>query len=89
MFNVCQILLSITLDTLDKVVYTLDMIATNIEQSTYGGNHGKSVYGEKEWRTTRESHRLFRSSTWIDVPQMPWTHGAGLLPGCTRQHGRV
>ena len=56
MFNVCQILITITLDTLDKVVYTLDMIVTNIEQSTYGGDHGKSICGENENRTVRETH---------------------------------
>ena len=56
---VCQILLTITLDTLDMMVYTLDMIATSIEQSTYGGDHGKSIHGENEKRTVRESHGQF------------------------------
>jgi hypothetical protein len=39
---------SITLDTLDKMVYTLDILETNIEQLTCGADHGKSIYGEKE-----------------------------------------
>lgn len=47
MFNVCQILITITLDTLDMMIYTLDMIVANIEQSTYGGDHGKSICGKK------------------------------------------
>ena len=49
MFNVCQILITVTLDTLDKLVYTLDTIATNIKQSSYGVDHGKSICGKKEW----------------------------------------
>ena len=48
MFNVCQIYFTITLDTLDIKVYTLDILASNIEQETYGGNHGKSIDGESE-----------------------------------------
>mgnify|MGYP006957794283 CR=1 FL=1 len=48
MFNVCQIIFVITLDTLDNMVYTLDILATNIKESTYGGNHGKSIDGENE-----------------------------------------
>ena len=59
MSSVCQILITITLDTLDKVVYTLDMIATSIEQSTYGEDHGKSIHGENENRTVRETHDQF------------------------------
>jgi len=46
MFNVCQILITITLDTLDMMIYTLDMIATNIERKTEGGHHGKCVHEE-------------------------------------------
>jgi hypothetical protein len=49
MFNVCQIYYAITLDTLDIKVYTLDIVAANIERQTYGGNHGKSICGEKEY----------------------------------------
>ena len=49
MFNVCQILLTITIDTLDKYVYTLDILAANIKHSTYGADHGKSICGKKEW----------------------------------------
>ena len=48
MSNVCQIFIYITLDTLDNMVYTLDILATNIKRSTYGGNHGKSIDGENE-----------------------------------------
>jgi hypothetical protein len=50
MFNVCQIFITITLDTLDNMVYTLDILAANIKQKTYGGNHGKSIHGENENR---------------------------------------
>ena len=48
MSNVCQIIYNITLDTLDKKAYTLDILVTNSEQATYGGNHGKSIDGENE-----------------------------------------
>ena len=48
MFNVCQIFIDITLDTLDIKVYTLDILAAKNEQETYGGNHGKSSNGEQE-----------------------------------------
>ena len=48
MSNVCQIFISITLDTLDSMVYTLDILVANIEQKTYGGNHGKRIDGESE-----------------------------------------
>ena len=48
MSNVCQIFTAITLDTLDNMVYTLDILAANCEQETYGGNHGKSGDGENE-----------------------------------------
>jgi hypothetical protein len=48
MSSVCQIIIAITLDTLDKKVYTLDVLETNIEQLTYGADHGKSIYREKE-----------------------------------------
>jgi hypothetical protein len=48
MSNVCQIYFKITLDTLDKMIYTLDILITNIKQKTYGGSHGKSVDGENE-----------------------------------------
>ena len=48
MFNVCQIFITITLDTLDIMVYTLDILDTNIEHIIYGGNHGKSIDGENE-----------------------------------------
>lgn len=46
MSNVCQINIDITLDTLDNMVYTLDVHATNIKHKTYGGNHGKRIDGE-------------------------------------------
>ena len=49
MFNVCQIYFRITLDTLDNMIYTLDIHDANIERQTYGGNHGKSIYREKEY----------------------------------------
>jgi hypothetical protein len=45
MSNVCQIFIAVTLDTLDNMVYTLDILAANTEQETYGGNHGKSING--------------------------------------------
>ena len=48
MSNVCQIFINITLDTLDKLVYTLDILGTNIERLIYGGNHGNSIDGENE-----------------------------------------
>ena len=48
MSNVCQIIIAITLDTLDNMVYTLDILATNIKQATYGGTHGNSIDGENE-----------------------------------------
>ena len=40
--------IALTLDTLDIMVYTLDTLAANIEQETYGGDHGKSDGGEKQ-----------------------------------------
>ena len=48
MFNVCQIYLAITLDTLDIKVYTLDTHDANIERIIHGGNHGKSIRGGNE-----------------------------------------
>ena len=48
MSSVCQIFITKTLDTLDNILYTLDILVTNIEQETYGGDHGKSVDGESE-----------------------------------------
>ncbi len=48
MSNVCQIFTSITLDTLDNTVYTLDIHVANIKQETYGENHGKRINGENE-----------------------------------------
>jgi hypothetical protein len=48
MSNVCQIIIAITLDTLDNTVYTLDIHDTYIEQKNFGGDHGKSVDGENE-----------------------------------------
>jgi hypothetical protein len=39
---------AITLDTLDKIVYTLDVLDANIEHKIWGGNHGKSAGGENE-----------------------------------------
>jgi hypothetical protein len=45
MFNVCQIYFTITLDTLDIKVYTLDIHDANIKYIVYGGNHGKSIHG--------------------------------------------
>jgi hypothetical protein len=48
MFNVCQILFALTLDTLDNMVYTLDIHDANIEHIIHGGNHGKSIHGENE-----------------------------------------
>ena len=48
MFNVCQIFTDITLDTVDIMVYTLDIHDANIEQIIHGGNHGKSIHGGNE-----------------------------------------
>ena len=48
MSNVCQIFINITLDALDIMVYTLDILVTNIEHIIYGGNHGNSIDGENE-----------------------------------------
>jgi hypothetical protein len=48
MFNVCQIFIDITLDTMDKVDYTLDIHDANIEHIIHGGNHGKSIHGGNE-----------------------------------------
>jgi hypothetical protein len=48
MFNVCQIFFILTLDTMDTMVYTLDILATNIERIIDGGNHGKSIDGQNE-----------------------------------------
>jgi len=48
MSNVCQILITITLDTLDIMVYTLDILVTNSEQTTNGDNHGNSIDRENE-----------------------------------------
>ena len=48
MSNVCQIYYTITLDTLDNMVYTLDILATNSQRETEGGHHGKSFDGGNE-----------------------------------------
>jgi len=48
MFNVCQIFIDITLDTMDNMVYTLDIHDANIEHSIHGGDHGKSIHGGNE-----------------------------------------
>ncbi len=48
MFNVCQILFEITLDALDRMVYTVDIHDANIEHIIHGGNHGKSIRGGNE-----------------------------------------
>jgi hypothetical protein len=48
MFNVCQIYLSITLDALDIMAYTVDIHDANIEHIIHGGNHGKSIRGGNE-----------------------------------------
>jgi hypothetical protein len=48
MFNVCRILFIVTLDTLDTMVYTVDIHDANIEHTIHGGNHGKSIQGENE-----------------------------------------
>ena len=48
MSNVCQIFIAITLDTLDNMVYTLDIHDANIEHIIYGGHHGNSIDGENE-----------------------------------------
>jgi hypothetical protein len=50
MSNVCQIFITITLDTLDKMIYTLDIHDANIGHIIHGGNHGKSIHGENENR---------------------------------------
>jgi hypothetical protein len=41
MFNVCQILFTMTLDTLDIMVYTLDILDTNSGRNTMGGSYGR------------------------------------------------
>ena len=48
MFNVCQIFIDITLDTMDNMVYTLDIHDASIEHSIHGGDHGKSIHGGNE-----------------------------------------
>ena len=48
MSNVCQFFYAITLDTLDMMIYTLDIHGTYSEQITYGGNHGNSLHEENE-----------------------------------------
>ena len=48
MFNVCQIFIDITLDTMDNMVYTLDIHDANIEHVIHEGNHGKSMHRENE-----------------------------------------
>ena len=89
MSNVCQIFNAVTLDTLDNMVYTLDILAANIGHQALGGNHGKSVDGENESRTTRESLGLFCSPLRIHLYQVRWTDGERLLHGFTEQHWRV
>ena len=48
MSNVCQIFINITLDTLDNMVYTLDILTSNIGRQSYGGDHGTSDGGENQ-----------------------------------------
>ena len=48
MSNVCQIIIIITLDTLDSIDYTLDIHDAYIEHIIHGGNHGKSIHGGNE-----------------------------------------
>jgi hypothetical protein len=59
MSNVCQIYTTITLDTLDNMVYTLDIHGANIEHIIHGGNHGKSIHGENESWADWKSCGLF------------------------------
>ena len=60
MSNVCQIIYFKTLDTLDKMVYTLDILAANIEQATYGGDHGNRIgRGNEKRGSTAKSTNVF------------------------------
>jgi hypothetical protein len=57
MSNVCQIITDITIDTLDKSSYTLDILATNIEHETMEMNMAASTgLNEKAGQNERRNH---------------------------------
>ena len=72
MFNVCRIIMSITLDTLDIYVYTLDVHAPNIEQKPMEGVMARAF--TEETRAEQLANRTFSSAV-----QYEWT--------CTRCGG--
>lgn len=57
------------------MVYTLDILATTIGQTIYGGDHGNSVGGENQSESTPEPGNLFCELPRIDVHQMRGAHG--------------
>src|SRR5688572_6994224 len=57
MSNVCQIITDITIDTLDKSSYTLDILVTNIEHETMEMNMAASTgLNEKAGQNERRNH---------------------------------
>ena len=59
MSNVCQIIIDITIDTLDKLGYTLDILVTNIEHEPMEMSMATSTgLNEKEGHNERRNHLL-------------------------------
>jgi hypothetical protein len=54
---------TITLDTLDNMLYTLDILDANIRHEADGGDHDKSIEGESESKSAAEPISLFCSPT--------------------------
>ena len=64
-----------TLDTLDKTVYTLDILDSNIGHITYGGDHGNSIGSGSESRSAGNASGVFSGQPSINVQPMRRTHG--------------
>jgi hypothetical protein len=78
--------LKITLDTLDIMAYTLDILLTNIEYQSNGGHHGES--GEKRVnRSDKESTSSLFGTASIILPEMRRFRGEGGIDGSAKQQG--
>ena len=88
MSKVCQILIEITLDTLDILSYTLDILVTNIEPQSNGGHHGESG-AKRDSQSDKESIRSLFGAASLILPEMRRFHGQGGVYGSAEQHGRV
>lgn len=88
MFNVCQKNQKITLDTLDNLAYTLDILVTNIEPQSNGGHHGESG-AKRESRSDKESTSPLLGTASLILPEMRRLHGERSLHGPDEQLGRA